>query len=146
MLRSCPHERLGSSFLNQVSILIQNFSVPGDDASPAFGLRLQRLDGGQGVNRITEKDWPVKLPFENRQKREGVDAWRLAHQAGGNGQTKQPMSHGPAEGIALGGRMIDMERIKISRQTGEENDVGFRHGPSWAFPLITDHEIIKRPD
>ena len=53
------------------------------------------------------------------------------------------MSHGPAEGIALSGRMVDMERIKIARQSREEDNIGFRHGPSWAFPLITDHEIIE---
>ena len=100
MLGSCSHERLGSPFLNQVSILIENFSVPGDDASPSVGLGLQRHDGGEGVDRITENDWPMKLPFEDGQKREGVDARCLAHQAGGDGQTEQPMSHGPAEGIA----------------------------------------------
>jgi hypothetical protein len=53
------------------------------------------------------------------------------------------MSHGPPEGIALGGRMIDMKRIEITRQSSEEDDIGFRHGPSWALPLITDHEIIE---
>ncbi len=41
LLRSSSHECLGSAFLNQVSILIQDFPVPGDDASSSFGLRLQ---------------------------------------------------------------------------------------------------------
>ena len=134
---------MGAPFLNQVSILIQNFSVPRNDASPSSRLRLKRKNDGQGVNRVAKDDWPVKFPFEDRQKRQRVDTWRLAHKAGGDGQTKQSMSHGPAEGIASGGRMIDMERVKIARQSGEEDNIGFRHGPSWALPLITDHEIIE---
>ena len=100
---SCSHERLGAAFLDQVSILIENSSVPGDDASPTFGLGLQRLDGGQGVDRVPEDDRPMKLPFEDRQKCEGVDARRLAHQAGGDGQTEQSMSHRPAEGVVSAG-------------------------------------------
>ena len=39
--------------------------------------------------------------------------------------------------------MIDVQGIEVSRQTGEEDDIGFRHGPSWALPLVTDHEIIE---
>jgi hypothetical protein len=39
--------------------------------------------------------------------------------------------------------MIDMKRIEIARQASEEDNIGFRHGPSWALPLIPDHEIIK---
>ena len=100
-LRSCSHEGLSAAFLNQVSILIEDSPVPGDDASPSAGLRLQRLDRGEGVDRITEDDRTMKLPFEDGQEREGVDARRLAHQAGGDGQTEQSMSHRPAEGVAL---------------------------------------------
>jgi hypothetical protein len=134
---------LGAPFLYQVSILIENFSVPGDDASTSSGMRFQRKNGGQGVNCVSKDDWSVKSPFENGQERKGVDARRLAHEAGGNGQTKQAMSHGPAEGIALGGRMIDMKRIEIARQSGEQDDIGFRDSPAWALPLISDHEIIE---
>jgi hypothetical protein len=134
---------LGAPFLNQVSILIQNFSVPRNDASPSSRLRLKRKDGGQGVNRVAKDDWPVKFPFEDRQKRQRVDTWRLAHEAGGDGQTEQSMSHWAAEGVALSRRMIDVKRIKIARQTGEDDNIGFRHGPSRAFPLITDHEVIE---
>jgi hypothetical protein len=142
-LRSCSHERLGAAFLNQVSILIQNFSVPCNDASPSSCLTLQRNNDRLGVDRVPKDDWSVEFPFEDCQERQGVDARSLAHEAGGDGQTKQSMSHRPAEGIASGGRMIDMKRVKIARQSGEEDNIGFRHGPSWALPLITDHEIIE---
>jgi hypothetical protein len=142
-LRSCSHERLGATFLNQVSILIQNFSVPCNDASPSSCLSLQRNNDRLCVDRVAEGDWSVEFPFEDCQERQGVDARRLAHEAGGDGQTKQSVSHGPAEGIASGGRMIDMKGVKIARQSGEEDNIGFRHGPSWTLPLITDHEIIE---
>ncbi len=66
------------------------------------------------MNGIAKKDWPMKPPLENRQKRDDVDAWRLAHQTCRNGETKQPVSHGLAKGVALCGRMIAMERIVIT--------------------------------
>ena len=90
------------------------------------------------MDRVTEDDGTVKLPFENGQKCEGVDTRCLAHQAGGNGQTKQSVGHGPAEGVALGRRMINMQRIEVARQAGEENNIGFRDGSPWALPLVTD--------
>ena len=141
--RSCSHESLSASFLNEVSILIQNSPVPGDDASSSLGLRLQRLDGREGVDRITENDRAMKLPFEDGQKRESIDARCLAHQSGGDGQTEQSVSHGLAEGVALRGRMIDMQRIEVSGKAREEDDIRFRDGPSRAFPLITDDKIIE---
>jgi hypothetical protein len=39
--------------------------------------------------------------------------------------------------------MIDMKRIEVSRQTGEEYNIRFRNGPTWALPLVTDHKIIE---
>jgi hypothetical protein len=143
VLRSCSHERLGAAVLNQVSMLIQDFSVPGDDASPSPGLRLQRKYCREGVDRIAEDNRSMKLPFEDAQEREGVDARRLAHESGGDGQTKQSMSHGSTERVDLGRRMISMKRIEISRETREEDNIGFGHGSSGAFPLISDHEIIE---
>ena len=95
------------------------------------------------MDGIPKNDWPMEFPFEDGQKCEGIDARRLAEETGGDGQAKQSMSHWPAKGTALGGRMIDMQRIIISRQTREENNIGFRHGPSWALPFVPDHEIIE---
>jgi hypothetical protein len=56
------------------------------------------------------------------------------------------MSDGPAKRIILSGRVIDMQRVIISRQTGEQNDIRFRHSPARAFPLVAYREFIKRPD
>ena len=82
----------------------------------------------------------MKLPLEDGEKCEGVDPRCLAHQTGGDRQTEQPMSHRPAEWVVLGRRMIDMERIEISRESGEQDDIRFGHGSSRALPLIADDE------
>jgi hypothetical protein len=95
------------------------------------------------VDRIAEDDGSMKLPFEDGQEREGVDPRCLAHESGGNGQTEQSMSDGAAKRVDLSGRMIGMKRIEISRETREEDNIGFGHGSSWAFPLISDCEIIE---
>ena len=42
--------------------------------------------------------------------------------------------------------MIDMQRVEISRKSGEQDDIRFGDGSPWAFPLIADDEIIKRLD
>jgi hypothetical protein len=39
--------------------------------------------------------------------------------------------------------MIDMQWVIISRQAGEENNIGFCHRPSWALPFVPDHKIIE---
>jgi len=39
--------------------------------------------------------------------------------------------------------MIDMKGIEISRETSKDDDIGFRYGTPWAFPLVTDYKIIE---
>jgi hypothetical protein len=143
-MRACSHERLGASFLNHVSVLIENSPVPGDDASASFGLWFERHYGRDGVNRITEDDGQMELPLENGQEREGVDPRRLADQASRDGQTEQPMRDRFSEVIALSERMVDMQRIEVAGKTSEEDDIGFSHGPSGTFPFVTDDEVIER--
>jgi hypothetical protein len=129
--------------LNQIAILIEDSAVPCDYAPTPFGLRFQRLDSRKSVDRVAKKYRLLKLPFEDPQKREGIDAGRLAHQPTRNGQSEQAMSHRPSEWAAPRRWMIDMKGIEVSRQTGEEYNIGFRDGPSWALPLVTDHKIIE---
>ena len=130
-------------FLDQLSILIEDSAVPGDDASSAVGVRLQCLYCRESVDRIAEDDRAMEFPFEDGQKRESVDARSLAHQAGGDRQTEKSMSHRPAERVVLRGRMIHMERIEISGESREQDDIRFGDGSSRALPLIADHEIIE---
>jgi hypothetical protein len=140
------YQRLGTPRLNQIAILIEDSSVPCDYSPTPFCLRLQRLDGGKCVDRVAEKYRLMKLPFEDRQKREGVDARRLAHQSTCDGKAEQAMRDRPSEWAAPRRRMIDMKGIEISRQTSKEYNIGLRDGPSWAFPLVTNHKIIECPD
>lgn len=58
------------------------------------------MDGGKDVDRVAEKYWFVKLPFEDRQKRDGVDARCLAHQSTCNGKAEKAMSYRPSEWAA----------------------------------------------
>jgi hypothetical protein len=146
LVRACSHERLGASFLDEVAILIENSPMPRDDASASFGLRLQRLDGRHRVDRITKDDRTKKLPFEDGHECQRIDARSLAHQSRGDGQTEQSMSDGPSERITLGGRMIDVQRIEVTRETGKEDDIGFRDGSSWTLPFVTDDKVIERAD
>ena len=39
--------------------------------------------------------------------------------------------------------MIDVERIEISGEPGEQDDIRFRHRPSWALPLVADDQIVE---
>jgi hypothetical protein len=39
--------------------------------------------------------------------------------------------------------MVDMEGVEVSGESGEQDHIRFRHGPSRAFPLIADDKIIK---
>ena len=64
-------------------------------------------------------------------------------QSRGDGQTEETVGDGAAEGVADLRRMVDVERIEISRETCEVHDVRFRHCPSWTFPFVADDEIIE---
>jgi hypothetical protein len=98
--RSSSYKGLGTPLLNQIAILIEDSAVPCDYAPAPFCLRFQRLDGGKRVDRIAEKYRLMEGPFEDRQKRKGIDARRLAHQATRNGQAEQAMSHRASEWAA----------------------------------------------
>ena len=149
-MRSCSHERLGAAFLNQVSILIQNFSVPCNDATPSSCLTLQRNNDRQGVDRVPKDDWSVEFPFEDCQERQGVDTRSLAHEARGDGQTKQSMGHGPAEGIASGARNLNFGLLPLANtilwgivlgysflRSGDLwLPIGLHFGWNWTLPLL----------
>jgi hypothetical protein len=137
---------LRAAFLDEVAILIQDSAMPGHDSAPALGLGFERLDPGKYVDRITEDDWPMKPPLEDREKRERIDGGCVADQARGNGETEQTVGHRLAENAATHGGMIDVQWIEISGKAGEHDDFGLRDGSPWAFPLFTDFEIIERHD
>ena len=98
-VNSCSHEGLRASFLDEVTVLIEDSTMPGDDASSAVRVRLQRLDLRERVDRVPEDDRTMEFPFKDCEEGERVDARSLADQAGGDGQTEQAMGHRPAEGV-----------------------------------------------
>ena len=68
---------------------------------------------------------------------------RLADQAGSNRQSQQSVGHWTAERTGLARCMVDMQGIEVSGQACEKDDVGLGHGPSRAFPLIADSQIVE---
>ena len=38
--------------------------------------------------------------------------------------------------------MVDMNRVEVTRDPREGDDVGFRDRPGWAFPLIARREVM----
>ncbi len=129
-----------------MAVLIEDLPVPGYDSAPAFSLGPQFLDLGKCMDRVTKEDRPVEFPVEDRQECQGIDAWRLTHQTRCDGKSKETVCHWPSEGVAVGGRMVDVERIEISGESGEQDDIRFGYGSSWALPLIANDEIIKEPN
>lgn len=146
LARSCSHERLSAAFLHQDSILIEHTPLPGNEATPSVGLRLERFNLGNGVDRITKRDGTEESPVQDRQKRHGVDSRRLGDQTGGDRHAEQAMRDGPAEWSVLAGLVVDMQRIEVSGEPRENDDIGFGNRSAGAFPFIPDGKIIKCHD
>jgi hypothetical protein len=85
----------------------------------------------------------MKLPIEDGKERQGIDPRSLTHQTRRDCQTKQTMSHRLPERVAFRGGMVDVQRVEVSGESGEQDDIGFRHGPPWALPFIADDKIIE---
>jgi hypothetical protein len=145
-IHSCTHERFGATFLDEVSVLVDDASVPGDDSAAAGSAWLEGLDGRNHMDGVTEKDRAMKAPFKDRQKGQGGDVGCLARQAASDGQSQKAVGNGASKGIGRWGRMIGMQRIEVSGQAGEQNNIRFGDGASGAFPLIADREFIECAD
>ena len=118
--------------------------MPGDDSAPALGLGKQRLDLRERMDRITEDDRAMKLPLKDGEKCDGVDARCLAASSPvAMARPSSPWATGRPKTAATGRGMIDMQRIEISGEAREQDDIGFGDGSPWAFPLVADQEIIK---
>jgi hypothetical protein len=144
--RSCSHEGLRATLLHHDSILIENAPNPGNNAATSVGMRLERLDLGNGVDRVAKDNRTEESPFQNRQKRHGIDPRCLADKSRGDRHAEQSVRDGPAEWAALTEGMVDMQRIEVSRQPGENDDIRFRDSPSRAFPFLADHKFVERSD
>ncbi len=56
------------------------------------------------------------------------------------------MGHRSAERVGFRCGMVDVERVEVSGESGEQDNIGFRNRPPWALPLIADDKIIEKPD
>jgi len=95
------------------------------------------------MDRVTEGDGTMELPFEDSKKRHGVDTRRLAEKTCRDRQTQEAVGDGASERAVLGRRVIDMERIKVTCETSEQHDIGFRQRSARALPLIAHSEIVE---
>jgi hypothetical protein len=141
---SCSHEGLRATLLHDKSVLIEDAPTPRNNAATSVGMRLERLDLGNGVDRVAKDNRTEESPFQNRQKRHGIDPRCLAAKPRGDRHPEQSVRDGPPEWAALTESMVDMQRIEVSRQPGENDDVRFRDSPSRAFPFLADHKFVKR--
>jgi hypothetical protein len=142
-VRAAAYEGLGPTFLDETAFLVENPAIPGDFTAPAIAAGLQGLDPRNGVERISKDDRVMEFPFENSQERKGIDPRCLAHQAGGDRQTEKPMSDRPTERAAFGRGVIHVNRVEISGDPREHDDIRLSHRPARTLPLIADDEVVK---
>jgi hypothetical protein len=143
LARAAADQGLGPTFLNETALLVENSAIPGDFAAPAIPARFQGLDPRDPVERVAEDDRVMEFPFEDGQKRQGIDSRGLAHQAGGDRQTEKSMSDRPAKRAEFGRDVIHVDWVKISGESREQDNIRLGHRPTRALPLIADDEVIK---
>ncbi len=139
-------EGLGPTLLNETALLVENSTIPGNFAAPAISAGFQGLNLRDTMERVAEDDRVMEFPFEDGQKRQSIDSRGLTHQTGGDRQTEKPMSDRPTKRAAFGQDVIHMDRVKISGEPREQNNIRLSHRSPRALPLIADDEVIKRQD
>jgi hypothetical protein len=107
---------------------------------------LKRFDLRNSVYRITERNRPKESPLKNCQERHGIDPSGLADQSGGDRHSQQSMGHGLAERAAIAERMVDMQRVEVPGEPGEQNDIRFGNSPARTFPFVSHSQIVECPD
>jgi len=53
------------------------------------------------------------------------------------------MSDRPTKRTAFGRDVIHVDRVKISGESREQNNIRLSHGPARTLPLIADDEVVK---
>jgi hypothetical protein len=96
------------------------------------------------VDRVAKNDWAMKFPFENRQECKGVNARGLAHQPTCDCQTEETVGDGPTERAFPCCGVVNVKWIEITRDARKQHDIAFGNRSSWAFPLISDREVVER--
>ena len=53
------------------------------------------------------------------------------------------MGYGSSERPYFRQLMVTMERVEVSRESGEEDHVGLRDGPGGALPFVAEDQVIE---
>ena len=134
---------MSAALLDDLAVLVDNLTMPGDDAATASRLGLQRFHSGNDLEGVAEDDREQKSPFQDGQECEGVDSRRIADQARGDGQNQQAMGNRSSERTLFRELVIAVERVEVSRQSSEEDHVGFRDGSARTLPFVAYHQIVQ---
>ena len=68
---------------------------------------------------------------------------RVARQPRGDRKPQKTVRHGLAEGTPAGFLVVHVQRIEVAGNAGKGRDVRLGHGPTRAFPLVADGQIIE---
>ena len=129
--------------LDDLAVLVQDLTMPGDDAATASGLGLQGFHPGNHLEGVAEDDREEESPFQDRQECQGIDPRGIADQPRGDGQTEQAMGNRSSERTLFRELVVAVERVEVARQSGEEDHVGFRDGPARTLPFVAQDQIIQ---
>ena len=116
--------------------------MPGYDAAAASRLGLQ-VSTRETTLMVSPKPMGNEPPFQDRQKRQGINPRSMRDQSRRDGQAEDSMGHGSSEGPLLRQLMITVERVEVSRESCEEDHVGLRHGPGGALPFVAEDQVIE---
>ena len=134
LARAAADQGLGPTFLNETALLVENSAIPGDFTAPAIPAGFQGLDPRDPMERVAEDDRVMEFPFEDGQKRQGIDSRGLTHQARGDRQTEKPMSDRPAKRAEFRRDVIHMDWVEISGESREQDNIRLGHRPYAGSP------------
>src|SRR4051794_9059701 len=117
--------------------------MPGHDAAAASRLGLQAFDTRNHADSISEADRRNEFPFQDRQERQSINPWSMRDQTGCDGQPEDSMGYRSSERPYFRQLMVTMERVEISRESGEKDHVRLRHGPGGALPFVAEDQVIE---
>jgi hypothetical protein len=117
--------------------------MPGYNAAAASCLGLQFFDTRNHPDGVPEADRRMKLPFQDRQKRQRINPRSMRDQTGCDRQAKDSMGYRSSERPILRQLMITVEWVEVSRESGEKDHVCLRHGPGGALPFVAEDQVIE---
>ena len=137
-------KRLGTAFLDDAIVLVQDATMPGDHTSAAIRGGFKGLNAGEATDGVAKEDRVMESPFEDAEKGEGLHTRRLAHQARADGHSEQTVSDRLAEWTAPGSLEIHVNGVEVAREPSEESDIRRGNGSARALPLVAHNQIVEQ--